>query len=225
MSCEGFTPQYRIIGKTAAWAVSFLLVVYTITTILGLLSLASPADPIVDPYFTIMELLIILIAPLMVISMVAVNAYASLSVRPYGQIALIFMILLACITSVVHFVVLTVSHPIEAAGLTGAPLFFSFTWPSVVYAMDILAWDWFFALSMLFAAPVFTGAGIEKAVRITMLASAVLSFAGLVGVALADMQIRTIGVAGYALVAIVVFLLLGMTFKNARCGIGDTGSP
>jgi hypothetical protein len=37
------------------------------------------------------------------------------------------------------------------------PLFLSFKWPSVSYALTILAWDVFFALSVLFAAPVFGG--------------------------------------------------------------------
>ena len=77
MSHEGFTPQHRAIGRAAAWAVSFLLVVYAVTTVLGFLSLKSPPDPIGDPYFSIMELLTVLIAPLLVLGMVAVHAYAS----------------------------------------------------------------------------------------------------------------------------------------------------
>jgi hypothetical protein len=216
MSHEGFTPQHRAIGRAAAWAVSFLLVVYAVTTVLGFLSLKSSLDPIGDPYFSIMELLTVLIAPLLVLSMVAVHAYASPEVKVYSLAALVFMILLAGITSSVHFVILTVSHQIEATGLTWVPLFLSFKWPSVVYALDILAWDWFFALSMLFAAPVFKGGRLETAVRFLMIISGVLSFAGLIGVPLGDMQVRNIGIIGYALVAIVVFLLLGIVFDRTQ---------
>lgn len=213
---EGFTPQHRKIGRAAAWAVSFLLVVYAVTTVLGFLSLKSPLDPIGDPYFSIMELLTVLIAPLLVLSMIAVHAYASPEVKVYSLSALVFMVILAGITSCVHFVILTVSHQIEATGLTWIPLFLSFKWPSVVYALDILAWDWFFALSMLFAAPVFKGGGLETAVRVLMIISGVLSLAGLIGVPLSDMQIRNIGIIGYALVAIVVFLLLGIVFDRTQ---------
>jgi uncharacterized membrane protein len=163
-----------------------------------------------------MELLTVLIAPLLVLSMVAVHAYASPEVKVYSLAALVFMILLAGITSSVHFVILTVSHQIEATGLTWVPLFLSFKWPSVVYALDILAWDWFFALSMLFAAPVFKGGRLETAVRFLMIISGVLSFAGLIGVPLGDMQVRNIGIIGYALVAIVVFLLLGIVFDRTQ---------
>jgi len=53
-----------------------IAVVYAVILALGILSLKSPQDPIGDPYFTIMELLILFMAPLMVVSMVAVHAYA-----------------------------------------------------------------------------------------------------------------------------------------------------
>ena len=219
---EDFTPLHRILGRAAAWSVFFLCVIYAVTTILGLLSLKSPQDPIGDPYFTIMELLIILLMPLMVVTMIAVHAYAPLEVKAYSFTALVFMIVMTVITSSLHFVVLTVSRQIEAAGLTEASLFFSFKWPSVVYTLDILAWDWFFALSMLFAAPVFKDVGLETAVRHIMVVSGALSLVGLFGVPLAIMKveywlnIRLIGVVGYALVSPAAFLLLGILFGRTQ---------
>ena len=212
----GFTAQHRLLGRAAAWAAFLLLVVYAVTTVLGFLSLESPEDPIGDPYFTMMELLIVLIVPLMVASMIAVHAYAPPEARAYSLAALVFMSVMAGITSSVHFVVLTVSRQIAATGLAWVPLFLSFKWPSVVYTLDILAWDWFFALSMLFAAPVFKGGRLEMAVRILMIISGVLSLAGLLGVPLANMQVRNIGIIGYAVVAIAVFLLLGIVFGRTQ---------
>ncbi|MGJ3244979.1 MAG: hypothetical protein ACFE0I_02760 [Elainellaceae cyanobacterium] len=50
ISREGFTLQHRAVGRTAAWAVFFLGVVYAITTVLGFLSLKSPQDPIGEPF-------------------------------------------------------------------------------------------------------------------------------------------------------------------------------
>jgi hypothetical protein len=209
---EGFTLQHRMIGKAAAWGVFLLSVAYVVPLTLGLLSLKSPLDPIGDPYFTIMRLLILLMAPCMVVSMVVVHYYASPECKVYSLTALSFMILLAGLTSCVHFVGITVSNQIEAAGFTWAPLLFSFKWPSVTYALDILAWDIFFPLSMLFAAPVFRTGGLEATVRLLMIVSAVLCFAGLIGVPLANMNYRDIGIIGYAVVAPVVFLLLGILF-------------
>lgn len=221
MSHTGFTLQHRAVGRIGAWGVFVFLVMYAVTTALGFLSLESPDDPIGDPFFTIMELLIVLIAPLMVVSMVAVHAYASPEVKVYSFTALIFMILLAAITSSVHFVVLTVSRQLEAMGLAGSSLLFSFKWPSVAYTLDILAWDWFFALSMLLAALVFKGGKLEKTVRLLMIISGVLSLAGLIGVPLANMQVRNIGIIGYAVVTLFIFPLLGIIFGRTPPAPGD----
>ncbi|MBD3306449.1 hypothetical protein GF339_08625 [candidate division KSB3 bacterium] len=209
-------------GRVAAWAVGVLLVVYAVTTVLGFLSLQSPDDPIGDPFFSIMEVLIVLLAPLMVMSMVAVHAYAPPEAKAYSLTALICMILLAGLTSSVHFVILTVSRQIEAAGFPWSSVVFAFKWPSVVYAVDILAWDWFFALSMLFAAPVFKRGRLERTVRMLMVVSGLLSLAGLIGVPLANMHVRNIGILGYAVVALVVFFLLGVVFVRAQ---PDSATP
>lgn len=215
MSHEGFTLQHRTIGSATAWSVFCLGILYAVTTVLGLLSLKEPHDPIGDPFFSIMELLTVFITPLMVISMVVVHAYAPPEKKVYSLTALIFMILLAGITSSVHFVILSVSHQIAATGMAWVPWLISFKWPSVAYTLDILAWDWFFPLSMLCAAPVFNVGRLEKTVRILMIISGVLSLAGLIGVPLEDMQVRMIGVLGYAVVSPIVFLLLGMVFRRA----------
>ena len=158
----------------------------------------------------------LLMVPLMIISMIAVHAYANQDAKPYSSAALVFMIVMGVITSGLHFVVLTVSRQVTGAGLPSAPLLFSFKWPSVAYALDILAWDWFFALAILFAVPVFNGGGIERTIRFVMIVSGVLSLIGLLGVPLAIMNVgywltvRNIGIVGYALIAPVAFLLLGI---------------
>ena len=104
--------------------------------------------------------------------------------------------------------VLTVGRQVEFTSVSWMPLFLSFQWPSVVYALDILAWDWFYGLSMLFAAPVFKGGRLQTAVRIAMVVSGVLSIAGLIFLPFGDIQLRNIGIFGYAGLSPVVFLLL-----------------
>ena len=216
MSHESFTPQHRIIGRAAAWAAFGFGVVYAAVTALGFLSLQSPQDPIGDPFFTLMEILLILTVPLMLVSMVAVHAYATPADKVYSLTALIFMLLLTGITSSVHFVILTVGRQLAASGLPLVPLLLSWQWPSVAYTLDILAWDWFFALAMLFAAPVFKVGRLEKTVRLLMVVSGAVSLAGLIGVPLANMQVRDIGIIGYGVVAPLVFLLLGIVFGRVQ---------
>ena len=213
---KSFNRAYRNLGVISAWTICLVLVVYMVVLTIGLVTLKSPLDPISDPYFSIMEILIFVTAPLMVIAMASVHAYASPETKPYSLMALIFMILMACVTSGVHFVVLTVSHQIEAAGFPGASLLFAFKWPSVIYTLDILAWDWFFALSMLFAAPVFKTGKLERTVRFFMIFSGVLSLLGLLGIPLANMNVRNIGIVGYTIVALVAFLLIGIVFRRSN---------
>jgi len=193
----------------AAWVSFSLLMIYIPVTILGILSLKSPKDPISDPYFTIMELLILLIVPFLLLCMVVIYMYAKPEDKVYSLIALIFMILCAVITSSVHFIILTVSRQIK-----GMEWFFSFKWPSVLYALDILAWDLFFALSMLFAAPVFKGNRLERSLRTVMIVSGIISLVGLIGVPLGNMTVRSIGIIGYTIVAATAFLMMGIDFKR-----------
>src|SRR5688572_20512876 len=87
---------------------------------------------------------------------------------------------------------------------------------SVAYALDILAWDLFFALSMLCTAPLFSGDRLRTWIRMLMIASAALALAGTSGVALGDMQLRMIGVVGYACLFPVVALMLAVLFRRTR---------
>jgi hypothetical protein len=72
------------------------------------------------------------------------------------------------------------------------PLFLSFKWPSVSYALDILA----------------------MSIRVLLVASGALALAGLSGVIVGDMQLRNIGIVGYAGVFPVVALLLAILFRR-----------
>jgi hypothetical protein len=95
-------------------------------------------------------------------------------------------------------------------------LLFSFTWPSFAYSLDILAWDFFFALSMLFAAPVFADGQLARWIRALMTISGILALAGLTGAAVGDMQLRNIGILGYLVVFLVVAALLGVLFYQTK---------
>lgn len=204
----------RRLGVVAASATVILLIAYAVTLAVGLASLESPDDPIGDPMFTILEVLILLMMPAMVALMVAVHAWAPKRSQALTLTAVVFMGLVACVTSSLHFVVLTLSRQDAFATQSWAPLVFAFKWPSIVYALDILAWDVFFALSMLFAAPVFLGSRLAGWIRRLMVASGVLALAGLLGVLTGDMQSRNIGIVGYVGVFLLVAALLAVLFHR-----------
>jgi hypothetical protein len=210
-----FSPTACRLGLYSAAATVLLIVAYAVTLVVGLLSLKSPQDPIGDPMFTMLEVLIIVMMPAVVALMVAVHAWAPAPVKALSLTAVLFMGLVAVVTSSLHFVILTVSRHPAFAGQPWLPLFLQFRWPSVVYALDILAWDVFFPLSMLFAAPVLSGSTLAIWIRWLMVASAVLALAGLSGVVFGDMQLRNIGIVGYVGVFLVIAVLLAVLFYRA----------
>ncbi len=200
-----FTPQIRRMGITAGLSFVLLEVAYAGVLVAGLQALSSPDQPIPDPYFTAMEVLILLMVPALIFLMTALHGWAAPARKGWSLAALIFTSLLCGLTAAVHFTILTLSWHPDYAGQTEL----AFTWPSLVYALDILAWDVFFTLAALSAAMVFGGKGLEGVVRALLVLSGLLASAGLAGVVTGDMQIRNIGILGY--VGVFPLAVLGMT--------------
>lgn len=213
-----FTATARRLGLLSSLGSLLLGVSYAAVLCVGLWSLDTPGEPIADPIFSLLEVLILLMAPLLVALMVAVHAWAEPQRKALSLLAVVFMSLLAGVTCSVHFVILTISrHPVLTREPL-MPLLLGFRWPSLAYALDILAWDVFFALSMLCAAPVFRGSRLARWIRGLMIVSAVLALAGLGGAAAGDMQWRNIGILGYSGVFLIVAGLLAVLFSRARPG-------
>lgn len=204
------------IGVAAAGTLAFLCLCYAIVLALGLLTLPSPAHQIQEPWFTLMELLIVLIAPAMVAFTLALHAWVPEQCRTFAIGAVAFMSMCAALTSAVHFAVLTLSRQPEFAGRAWAGEVFSFRWPSVAYALDILAWDLFFPVAALFAARSIQGAGLVSMARRLMYLGAALAFVGLAGVPLASMQVRNIGIIGYAVLFPVAAALMMLVFRRSK---------
>jgi len=211
-----FTAAARRLGLVAAATTVALIVAYAVTLAVGFASLESPDEQIGDPMFTILEVLILALMPAMIALMVAVHAWAPARLKTLSLTSLVFTALLAAVTCGLHFVVLTLSRQEAFAGLSWLPLVLSFKWPSVVYALDILAWDVFFALAVLFAAPLFGGSRLARWIRAVLATSGVLALAGLAGVVTGDMQLRNIGIVGYVGVFLVAAVLLGVLFRRTR---------
>lgn len=152
-----FTRFARRLGFVSAVATVVLLVAYAVTLAIGLSTLASPDQPIGDPIFSILEILIVAMMPSIVTLMVALHAWATARSKALGFAAVVFIGLLAGVTCSSHFVILTVSHRPPFAGQPWLPLILTFKWPSTSYALDILAWNVFFPISMLLAAPAVSG--------------------------------------------------------------------
>jgi hypothetical protein len=202
------------LGIAAGYALAALCFIYAIVLAIGLYTLTSPDQPIQQPWFACMELLILAIAPLPVAFMVALHAWAPDEHSTTALLGIAFMSMCCVVTCCVHFVILTLSREPIFAAMPWVPVVFLFRWPSLAYALDILAWDVFFPLAALCAALTVSGPGLANAVRSLFFASAAFSLAGLVGVPLGNMSIRNIGIAGYVVLFPIAAVLMAVRFRR-----------
>ncbi|NGP53523.1 hypothetical protein [Thioalkalivibrio sp. XN8] len=168
-------------------------------------------DPVVDPALAVMEILTLLAALLLVVVMASVHAIAAQARKVFGLLALSFAVIMAGLTSAVHFVALT-------AGRQPGP--FVLEWPSIGYALELLAWDVFLGMSLLCAAAVFPGPGFHAAARWALGTTGVLCLVGTVGPVLGDMTLQRIGILGYGVGLPVSSLLLAVVFRRRRSDPG-----
>jgi hypothetical protein len=156
-------------------------------------------EPITDPVLAIMEILTLLSAVPLVTLMASIQDRSSPSRSAFGFSALAFATLCAGVTSTVHFVELTAARQLGGGGIA---------WPSRAYAAELLAWDVFLGLALLFAAPLFSGDELERLVRRALLLCGGPCVVGAVGPAVGHMRLQLVGVFGYAVMLPVVCVLL-----------------
>jgi hypothetical protein len=133
--------------------------------------------------------------------------------KPFTQVARGWMLAAAAFTTMVHFVELTVARHINHTMFSGYARIFDFKRPSMLYAVDIAAWDIFFGLALLFAAPAFARG---SKVRAVLIASGSLCLIGLVGPFANALGWRTIGIFGYTIVFALTCIPLSRAFVSAR---------
>ena len=190
------------------WSASALFAIgiaYAIVVVVGMRS-SGLSEPIVDPILAIMEVLTLASAPLLVVLMSAVHDTTGAGDRSYAVAALAFMVIMAGLTSTVHFVGLTALRQLGSGELV---------WPSEQYAIELLAWDVFLGLSLLFAAGTFRGGGLKRAIRVACLTTGLLCLLGTLGPATGHMRLQFIAVTGYGIGLPVTSLLFAIHFKRA----------
>lgn len=209
--------RVRLVGFWSARAILLIEVAYVAVFIAGFASIGGNTGKVLpQPYLAIAEILILVLAPIMVLLMLAIHQSAPKEAKPFTQVAFGWMLAAAAFTTVVHFVQLTVARYIHAATFPGYARIFGWHWPSTFYAIDIVAWDVFFGLALLFAVPAFVARGRDATrVRRGLLLSGSMCLIGLVGPFANTLGLRTIGILGYTLVFGLTCLPLSRTFKEA----------
>jgi hypothetical protein len=208
-----WTATDRTVGRWTCCVFFTLSSAYVPAMVAGFIANGSLSAPIRDPYLAVMELLIFPLAVSIVVVFAVVHAYAGPSGRTLSLAGLALGTLAAGITICVHLVLLTVGREVNATTLLGYDALFSWRWPSVVYALDVAAWDLCLGSALILAAFAFLGDGLSAFVRRGLLLSGALCLAGLLGAAVGNMEVRNIGIVGYALVLPVVVLRMARLFS------------
>jgi hypothetical protein len=218
-----FTPQARTLGIVAAWMAFVVSEVYAVVS--GLAYVRQGAAVESGPFLSVMALLVVVMGPFLVLSMVAVHAYASTRHKPYALAGLAFMIACVTVTSCINFMLLVVSSQPHLFPESWRSLFLPCRWPAPAFVLDNFVWDWFFGISMLLAAPVFGGDTLKAALRLVMMLSGVLCITGLLLLAVAPAPAIIVGILGWGAAGPIVFLLLAKVFGRVRAETGEIAAP
>ena len=174
------------LGMWSSFALSTLGFLYLLVTAYGMSSVGL-SEPITGLILTIMELLTLLTAPLLIVLVSTIYSMATPEHKVHCNISLCFTVITSGITSAVHFVSLT------ALKQTGAQMLI---WPSTLYALELLAWDFFLGLALCFLSVAYVGRGLKKYIRSGLILAGILCLTGILGPASGAMRLQFIAVVG-----------------------------
>ncbi len=215
-----WTRSERRLGFWSALSVALLDVVYVLTGVVWLFSgglrAAEPLEPR-EPYLSILEFLLFVSVPALVVVMVAVHAHAEPTRKTSALAALAFTTAFATVTCSVHAARLIILRQLPAGDALESSVLRLYPWPSMLLALDLLAWDLFLGLALLFACRVFAGPGcLRAAVRVGTLLSGALCLTGFLGPLTGEMRVQFLAIAGYAFVLPATCALMALLFSRDR---------
>jgi hypothetical protein len=136
--------------------------------------------PPAEPYVSIVSVVSLASAPLFVFLWVILHNTAPSETRIFTQTSLAMVVIFATLTSINRYVALTVVRQSMDMGITdGLNWFMPYGWPSIMAAMEVLAWGFFLGLAFLFLAPIFRKGKLELAIFWTLQSPASLAHAHL----------------------------------------------
>jgi hypothetical protein len=167
----------------------------------------------------------ILLAPILVVLMACIHAYAPEPKKIYSRIGLAFSLVYAVVILVDYYLQLTVVVPNLQAGETdGLSLFTQYHPRGLFIALETLGYS-MLTIALLFAAPVFAGGRAERAIRALFTLSFVLAVVAFVGLALLGHDLVAFEVTVLTIIWIVLIAsgtLLAIVFRRAgQSQVGD----
>jgi len=177
----------------------------------------SGTIPPAEPYTSIVNIVSLASVPIFVFLWVILHNVSTPDKKIFTQTSLELIVIFATLTSINRYVAMTVVHQSIAMGITdGLNWFMPYGWPSIMAAMEVLAWGFFLGLAFLFLAPVFRKGKLELAIFWTLIISGVFSLIAVLGQIMNSVVLNMLGIIAWGPGLIVLFVLLAFWFKNSK---------
>jgi hypothetical protein len=224
MTHEDFTIRHRLFARISCWGGLIVGLVYTVFAVLAIIYDPPTAkmvkDPFNNPFSPIASIILLPTATFLIACIASIYAYAPRGSKVYGMLSLVFMSLAMGITTVINFsFFVTLTHHDQMVGTIWLSLIFPSTQPRMLGQVDYLAWGWFFGLSMIMAAPIFSEEGLEKAIRILMTATGILTIVGwgiMIFFPPARLPALIMQALGWGVLVLIVIFLLARLFDRMK---------
>jgi hypothetical protein len=173
--------------------------------------------PPAEPYISIVSVVSLASAPLFVFLWAILHNTASSETRIFTQTSLALIVIFATLTSINRYVALTVVRQSMDMGITdGLNWFMPYGWPSIMAAMEVLAWGFFLGLAFLFLAPTFRKGKLELAIFWTLIISGILALVAVLGQVMNSVILNMLGIIAWGPGLIILFSLLASWFRNTK---------
>lgn len=210
--------EMQSLYKLGYW-VSFVEIVLAVAYLAAVAAMfITGTIPPAEPYISIVSVVSLASAPLFVFLWAILhNNTAPSETRIFTQTSLALIVIFATLTSINRYVALTVVRQSMDMGITdGLNWFMPYGWPSIMAAMEVLAWGFFLGLAFLFLAPTFRKGRLELAIFWTLIISGILALVAVLGQVMNSVVLNMLGIIAWGPGLIVLFSLLASWFRNTK---------
>ncbi len=177
----------------------------------------SGTIPPAEPYISVVSIVSLASVPAFVFLWAILHNVASLEKKIYTQTSLALIVIFATLTSINRYVAMTVVRQSMTMGITdGLSWFMPYGWPSIMAAIEVLAWGGFLGSAFLFLAPVFHEGKLELAISWTLIVSGIFSLIAVFGQVVNSAVLNMLGIIAWGPGLLILFSLLAHWFKNRK---------
>ena len=178
-------------------------------------ALAAGVMPPIEPFQSIISVVSLVSAPLFVCLWAVLHQAVPEEKKVFTRTSLTLVSIFATLTSINRYVALTVVRQSQSLGITsGLEWFMPYGWPSVMAAVEVLAWGFFLGLAFLTLVPVFGKGKLERSLFWTLVLSGIFCLIGTFGQVVNSVLFNLMGILGWGIGLTTVLALLAAWFRR-----------